>query len=95
MAYVTVTTWEFPADIDEGALTGAIEKNLSGLKEMGAERGYSVRTSDTTGMVVMVYPDKTVWDRIRATVEKMREDAQPDMNSTLTGVLEGEAGVEV
>ncbi len=95
MAYVTVTTWEFAADIDEDAMNAMAEKNMSSVKEMGAERGYSVRTSDTTGIIVMIYPDKATWDRVSAKVAELRRDAQPQMNTKLTGAMEGEAGVVV
>ncbi len=95
MAYVTLTTWAFSADVDEAAMNAMAEKNLLSLKEMGAERGYSVRTSDTTGIIVVVYPDKETWDRVSAKVAQMRKDAEPAMNTKLTGAMEGEAGVAV
>jgi hypothetical protein len=60
---------------------------------MGAQHGYSVRTSGTMGMIAVVYPDKESWDRVSVNVLQIREEAVPAMSTQMIGATEGEAGV--
>ena len=58
MAYVTLTTWAFSADIDEAAVNAMAERNLSKLKELGVVGVYGPGTS--TDVIVNEITD-AVW----------------------------------
>lgn len=95
MSYVTVSTWAYDETLDEAALVESAQEKINQIKAMGASGGYLVRVSPNEGMIVMIYPDEGIWNRVRDTVLHMRAETRPEVGGTPTGAMNGPAVVSV
>lgn len=95
MVYVTVSTWRYDDDLDEGDLIESAKAKLSQLRAMGASSGHLVRTGPNEGVIVMIYPDTGTWNRVRESVLRMRANTRPLVGGTNIGAFEGAALVSV
>jgi hypothetical protein len=86
--YAIITNWEFASITDEMLQT--IENVFfPRLKDQGALDVYNIQTSETTGSVVSVWPDKDTADKAMDEVQSVRSEATSTFDSKVISVASG------
>ncbi|MDA8768346.1 hypothetical protein N9N20_09350 [Planktomarina temperata] len=86
--YAIITNWEFASITDEMLQT--IENVFfPRLKAQGALDVYNIQTSETTGSVVSVWPDKDTADKAMDEVQRVRSEATSTFDSKVISVASG------
>ena len=86
--YAIITNWEFASITDEMLQT--IENVFfPRLKAQGALDVYNIQTSETTGSVVSVWPDKDTADKAMDEVQSVRSEATSTFDSKVISVASG------
>jgi hypothetical protein len=84
--YATTTDWSFEEWTQEHQKL-LEEKYLPMFKSVGALNFYYIKTSDTTGRTVTIWPNKDTADKV---LEKMRASAGDDTGGKVTATSQGE-----
>ena len=84
--YATTTDWSFEEWTEEHQKL-LEEKYLPMFKSVGALNFYYIKTSDTIGGTVTIWPNKDTADKV---LEKMRASAGDDTGGKVTATSQGE-----
>jgi hypothetical protein len=86
--YSTMTNWEFTAMTDEMIHT-IRTVYFPRMKSQGALDVYNIKTSETTGTVVSIWPDKDTADKAMEEAQSVRSDAAAKFDSKVVSMASG------
>ena len=86
--YSTMTNWEFTAMTDEMIHT-IKTVYFPRMKTQGAIDVYNIKTSETTGTVVTIWPDKDTADKAMEEAHSVRSDAAAKFDSKVVSMASG------
>ena len=84
--FATTTDWSFDTWTEENQKL-LEEKYLPMFKSVGALHFFYIKTSDTTGRTLTIWPDK---ETALAVLEKMRASGSADTGAKVTATAQGE-----